>query len=175
GHVDPSNAARLRGYLRRVRAGGAGVAEEVLVLLRAALAHYGIVSLGHGAALERALLRLFATQQEPERRGLLVRAVLRCLVGLARAGVPLVGDLALADALGRVAGMRALVGDALADATIEAREEIFQRAEGAAPREAAGGTGDAGLHGFAPDTAERIGFARLASFELERMPGAEDV
>ena len=175
GHVDPSNAARLRAYLRRVRAGGAGVDEDFLALLRAALAHYGIVSLAHDAALERALMRLFATQQEPERRGLLMRAILRCLVALARAGAPLAADLALGDALGRVAGMRALVSDALADAAIEAREEIFQRAERGSPREAGGGTGDARLLGLAPDTAERIGFARLASFELERMPGAEDV
>jgi acetyl/propionyl-CoA carboxylase alpha subunit/acetyl-CoA carboxylase carboxyltransferase component len=176
GQIDPSNAARLRGYLRRVRAGGAGVAEAFLVLLRRALGHYGIASLAHDPALERALMRLFATQQEPERRQLLVRAILRCLVGLARTGVPLAAEPALADALGRVAGMRALVADALADAAIEAREEIFQPGEPgrpSEPRPAAGG--DPSLHGLDPDTAARIGFARLSSFELERMPGAEDV
>jgi hypothetical protein len=175
GLVDPSNAARLRAYLRRVRGGGAGVAEEFLTLLRGVLAHYGVTSLAHDAALERALMRLFATQQEPERRRLLVRAMLRCLVAVARAGAPLAADAALADACGRIAGMRALVADALADAAIEAREEIFQRGEAGAPRESGSRGGDPRLHGLDPDTAARIGLARLASFELERMPGAEDV
>ena len=173
GQVDPSNAARLRGYLRRVRGGGAGIAEEFLVLVRAALAHYGIPSLAHDAALERALMRLFATQQEPERRRLLVRAILRCLVGAARAGAPLDAEPALEDALARIAGMRALVGDALADAAIEARAETFL--EAGAPGEPSARRGDADLHGLDPETAARVGFARLGSFELERQPGAADV
>ncbi len=175
GHVDPSNAARLRAYLRRARGGGAGIAEDFLVLLRAALAHYGIASLAHDAALERALMRLFATQQEPERRRLLMRAILRCLVGVARAGAPLDADPALEDALARIAEMRALVADALADAAIEARAEIFLHAENGADHEPRSRSGDPSLHGLAPETAARIGFVRLASFELERQPGAEDV
>ena len=71
--------------------------------------------------------------------------------------------------------MRVLVADTLADAAIEAREEIFQRGDVGAPggRGAPGGHPD--LHGLDPDAAARIGLARLSTFELERMPGAEDV
>ncbi|TMA34076.1 MAG: ATP-grasp domain-containing protein, partial [Deltaproteobacteria bacterium] len=127
GHVGPSNAARLRGYVRRMRAGGAGTDEEFRALVRTALAHYGVASLDHGDALERALLRLFATQNAPELRRQLVRAVLRCLAMLARAGAPLAADASLADALGRIAAMRRLVSDALADAAIEAHAVIFER------------------------------------------------
>jgi len=140
GQVGPSNAARLRGSLRRVRAGGAGTGEDFRALLGAALGHYGVASLEHGDSLERALLRLFATQKVPDLRRQLVGAVLRCLAALARAGAPLADDTALADALGRIAAMRALVSDALADAAIEAHAVIFegpaleQRAELAAER-----------------------------------------
>ncbi len=68
GQVNPSNASRLRAYLRRMRAGGAGIAEDFLELLKAALRHYGVESLDHDDALERALLRVFATQNAPDRR-----------------------------------------------------------------------------------------------------------
>ncbi|TMB39059.1 MAG: ATP-grasp domain-containing protein [Deltaproteobacteria bacterium] len=126
GGVVPSNAARLRGYLRRMRAGGAGIGEDFRALLRTALGHYGLASLEHGDALERALLRLLATQNVPDLRRQLVRAVLGCLAALARAGVPLADDAALADALDRIATMRALVSDTLADAAIEAHAVIFE-------------------------------------------------
>ncbi len=140
GYVAPSNAARLRGYVRRMRAAGAGIGEDFLALLRAALGHYGITSLDHGDALERALLRLFATQNVPDLRRQLVRAALRCLTALARAGAPFAADASLGAALGRIAAMRGLVTDALADAAIEAHALIFEapalerRAELAAQR-----------------------------------------
>ena len=127
GQVGPSNAARLRGFVRRMRAGGAGTGEDFRALLRAALAHYGVASLVHGDSLERALLRLFATQNVPELRRQLVGAVLRCLAALARTGARLADDTALADALGRIAAMRALVSDALADAAVEAHAAVFER------------------------------------------------
>ncbi|TMA48336.1 MAG: hypothetical protein E6J81_06030, partial [Deltaproteobacteria bacterium] len=126
GQVGPSNAARLRGYVRRMRAGGAGTGEDFRALLRAALGHYGVTSLDHGDSLERALLRLFATQTVPDLRRQLVRAVLRCLAALPRAEGPLADDAALADALARIAAMRALVSDALADTAIEAHAVIFE-------------------------------------------------
>jgi acetyl/propionyl-CoA carboxylase alpha subunit/acetyl-CoA carboxylase carboxyltransferase component len=125
GVVVPSNAARLRAYVRRMRAAGAGIAEDFLALLRVALGHYGITSLDHGDSLERALLRLFATQSVPELRRQLVGTVLRCLTALARAGAALSVDAALADALDRIAAMRGLVPDALADAAIAAHAVIF--------------------------------------------------
>src|SRR5262249_52380178 len=125
GQVSPSNASRLRAYLRRMRAGGAGIAEDFLELLKAALRHYGVESLDHDDALERALLRVFATQHAPERRRQVLAAALRCLTALARARMPLDSDSRLGEALDRIAAMRALVGAALADAAIEARAAIF--------------------------------------------------
>ena len=136
GHVTPSNAARLRAYVRRMRAGGAGIGEDFLAQLRAALGHYGTPSLDHGDALERAVLRLFATQNVPALRRQLVRAVLRCVSALA----PFAADPGLAAALARLATMRGLVTDALADAAIAARAVIYEgpalerRAELAAQR-----------------------------------------
>ncbi|MBI3767537.1 MAG: biotin/lipoyl-binding protein [Deltaproteobacteria bacterium] len=126
GQVGPSNASRLRAYVRRVRVGGAGIAEEFLAQLRTGLAHYGVTSLDSSDVLERALLRLFATQKDPDLRRHLVRAVLRCLAALARSGVVLEGDRELANALRRIAAVRSLVSDALADAAIEAVDVIFE-------------------------------------------------
>src|SRR5262249_32320735 len=120
GDVGPSNAARLRGYVRRMRAGGAGTGEDFRALLRTALSHYGVHSLDHSDSLERALLRLFATQSVAEQRRQLVRALLRCLIALARAGAPLLADASLADALARITAMRALVSDPVADAATAA-------------------------------------------------------
>src|SRR5262249_9463838 len=48
------------------------------------------------------------------------------LAALARAGAPLAADASLADALARIAAMRALVSDALADAAVEAHAVIFE-------------------------------------------------
>src|SRR3990170_749657 len=79
GEVGPSNSARLRMYVRRMRAGGAGVSEEFLALVRAALARYGVQTLEHS------------------------------------------------DALARIAGMRGLVTDAVADTAADASYVIFER------------------------------------------------
>src|SRR5262245_64857017 len=118
-----------------MRAGGAGIAEDFLDLLKAALRHYGVESLDHDDALERALLRVFATQNAPDRRRQVLAAALRCLTALARARMPLDADAALGKALDRIAAMRALVGDALADAAIEARAAIFDEIGSASCRE----------------------------------------
>jgi acetyl/propionyl-CoA carboxylase alpha subunit/acetyl-CoA carboxylase carboxyltransferase component len=127
GQLGPSNDARMRMFARRVRAGGAGIAEEFLELVRAALAHYGIESTVHSDALERAVLRLLASQQQPELRDRLVLAMLRRAASLARRGVPLAEDARLARALDLIAGMRGLLSNAVADAAIEARYVIFER------------------------------------------------
>ncbi len=140
GDTGPSNAARLRMFVRRARAGGAGLVPEFLALMRTALAHYGIASLDHSEGMERALLRLLATQQTAALRGPLVLAMIRCLTTLARDGVALDGDARLADALRRIAEMRGLVSDAVADAAIEATDLVFdgpaldRQAEAAAQR-----------------------------------------
>jgi acetyl-CoA carboxylase carboxyltransferase component len=127
GDIGPSNAARLRMFVRRLRAGGAGIAEEFLVLVRHALAHYGVLDLAPSDPLERALLRLFASQRAPALRRRLVLGLVRRLTAIARAGRRTADDPALSDALERIAGMRGLVGDALADAAVEARHALFER------------------------------------------------
>jgi acetyl/propionyl-CoA carboxylase alpha subunit/acetyl-CoA carboxylase carboxyltransferase component len=128
GELGPSNSARLRMYVRRLRAGGAGIAEEFLSLVRAALSHYGVDSLDGGDALERAVLRLLATQHASPLRGRLVSALLRRVTGLAERGGPLRADAGLEDALARIASMRGLVSNAVADGAVDARYTIFERA-----------------------------------------------
>lgn len=127
GAQGPSNEARLRMYARRVRAGGAGIAPEYLELLGLALAHYGITSLDPCDALERAVLRLLASQRLAEHRDRLVLAMLRRLTLLAKQGVTLSGDAQLARALEQIPAMRGLLSNPVADAAIEARYEIFER------------------------------------------------
>ena len=73
----------MRGYLRRMRSQGTGVAEEFLDLLRTALAHYEVDSLEHTEALERAVLRMFAAEKEPANRHQLVMSMLRRLIASA--------------------------------------------------------------------------------------------
>ncbi|MGI9432922.1 MAG: biotin/lipoyl-containing protein, partial [Myxococcota bacterium] len=129
GEHGPSNEARLRMYARRVRAGGAGLDEEFLGLIEAALSHYGIHSIEPSDALERAVLRLLATQRQPELRDRLAIAMLRRLIALARRGVHMSGDAGLTRSLDQISGMRGLVSHRVADAAIEARYEIFERPE----------------------------------------------
>ena len=129
GELGPSNEARLRMYARRVRAGGVGIDEEYLELVRRALAHYGIQGLEPSDAIERAVLRLLATQRLPVLRDRLALAMLRRLIVLARRGVHMIGDTRLAGSLERISGMRGMVSHLVADAAIEARYEIFERPE----------------------------------------------
>ncbi len=127
GGIGPSNNARLRMYVRRMRAQGAGIAEEFLDLVRAALVHYGVPDLTHTDALERALLRLLSIQFEPELRHRLASSMLRRITTLGGGGLDLSGDAALGEALDAIIGMRGLVTDAMADAAIEARYALFER------------------------------------------------
>src|SRR5262249_61607185 len=95
-----SNSARLRMFVRRIRAGGAGIAPEFLDLVRRALAHYGVSNLAHSDALERAVLRLLATQRPDELHDRLLLAVLRGVTRLAWGGLPPGAGRALPGALG---------------------------------------------------------------------------
>jgi acetyl/propionyl-CoA carboxylase alpha subunit/acetyl-CoA carboxylase carboxyltransferase component len=124
--LQPSNNARLRMYVRRMRAEGAGLAERFLALLRKALRHYGILGLTPGDALERAVLRLFASQRAPALRHRLVTAMVHRVVALARSGVHLDDARGLVKVLSRIARMRELVPDALADAAIEASYVLLE-------------------------------------------------
>jgi acetyl/propionyl-CoA carboxylase alpha subunit/acetyl-CoA carboxylase carboxyltransferase component/predicted transcriptional regulator len=129
GELGPSNHARLRMYARRVRAAGAGIAEEFLELVKRALAHYGIADLEPSAALERAMLRLLASQEQPEMRDRLALACIHRVHALALAGANLGSDRQLADALDQIARLRGLLSHAVAEAAIEARYVIFERPE----------------------------------------------
>ncbi|MFP8881487.1 MAG: carboxyl transferase domain-containing protein, partial [Myxococcota bacterium] len=128
GDLGPSNHARLRAYMRRMSTGGAGISEEFLAILRNALSHYG-VDLQPCEALERAVLRLVASQLSPELRRRLVAGILHRTHALAASGLHLGHDSALADALSSIAGLRGLVPDALADRAIEASYAIFEGPE----------------------------------------------
>ena len=132
GETEPSNLARLRMYVRRLHAEGAGIDPAFLSLIRAAVAHYGVTSLLPSDALERAVLRLLATQHTGALRRRLVLGIVRRVTGLKNAGLPLRGETPLADALARIAELRSLVSDALADAALEATYVIFETPEVAA-------------------------------------------
>ncbi|MCH2169366.1 ATP-grasp domain-containing protein [Myxococcota bacterium] len=125
GELGPSNDARLRMFVRRLRAGGAGLPEEFLGLVRTALTYYGIDSLNHDDALERAVMRLLASQAS-SLRGRLMLAVLGRVSRLARSGIHLGDDRGVEEALQRIVGMRGLVSHAVADAAIDASYLIFE-------------------------------------------------
>ncbi len=129
GELGPSNHARLRMYARRVRAAGAGIADEFLELVKRALGHYGITSLEPSDALERAMLRLLASQEAPELRDRLALACIQRVHALAKCGEPLGHDRALAEALEEIGRLRGLLSHAVAEAAIEARYVIFERPE----------------------------------------------
>jgi acetyl/propionyl-CoA carboxylase alpha subunit/acetyl-CoA carboxylase carboxyltransferase component len=126
GELGVTNDARMRMYVRRIRAGGAGIHADFLDLLRRAVGHYGVRGLDHSDALERAVLRLLASQRNRELRQRLLLAVLRRVTALARSGIHLGDDASLRDGLARIAGVRGLVSDAVADAALEAGYLIFE-------------------------------------------------
>jgi acetyl/propionyl-CoA carboxylase alpha subunit/acetyl-CoA carboxylase carboxyltransferase component len=125
GEFAPSNDARFRMYVRRIRAGGAGIAQEFLDSIRVALAQYGVVSLEPGDALERAVLRMLSAQRDPALRYRLLLGVLRRVTALSDRGVDIEQDAGLSGALDMVARMRPQVGDALSDAALEASYRIY--------------------------------------------------
>jgi acetyl-CoA carboxylase carboxyltransferase component/pyruvate/2-oxoglutarate dehydrogenase complex dihydrolipoamide acyltransferase (E2) component len=129
GTLGPSNNARLRVYLRRMASQGAGIAEDFLDMLRAALRHYDIETLEYSEDIERAVLRMFASQRDPEHRRRLLMAVLKRLIALVNSGISLSDDLALRDGLMRIAAMRGEITNALADTALEAHYRAYQGVE----------------------------------------------
>ncbi len=127
GQSGPSNNARLRMYLRRLEAEGAGIDDAFLDLVRAALSHYGVDSLTPGDALRRALLRILTCQVEKKLRLTLIQGVLRRITALAQSGIFMADDDRLARALNRIARMRPQVTDAVADAALEAVYVVYQQ------------------------------------------------
>ena len=127
GESGPSNSARLRMFLRRIEAEGAGIDEGYLDLVRAALRHYGVTKLSATDDLRRALLRILSCQADKTLRLSLVLGVLRRISAVAQSGIYLGDDEALARALTRIARMRPQVTDPVADAALEASYVIFQQ------------------------------------------------
>ena len=129
GDVGPSNNARFRMYVRRMRAEGAGIAAEFLALVSRALSHYGVNDLTPTDGLERAVLRMLASEREPTLRQRLVLGMLHRIAALSESGVDLGSERELGHALRRMTSMRGLLPDTVADAAIEAHYLIFERPE----------------------------------------------
>jgi acetyl/propionyl-CoA carboxylase alpha subunit/acetyl-CoA carboxylase carboxyltransferase component len=127
GELGPSNDARFRMYVRRIRASGTGIADDFLDKIKIALSQYGVTSLETGDALERAVLRMLSAQRDPALRYRLMLGVTRRLTALADASAGLSADIDLSRALELVAHMRPQVGDALADAALEASYRIYRQ------------------------------------------------
>jgi acetyl/propionyl-CoA carboxylase alpha subunit/acetyl-CoA carboxylase carboxyltransferase component len=126
GEAGPSSRAILLDAVRRYREGGAWLPEGFRASLLAALAHYGVADLAPTEALERALLRLIASQAAPDLRRRLVLGCLARVHALAGSGLALGDDQGLDDVLERIAGLRGHVSDAIADLSLEARYAIFE-------------------------------------------------
>lgn len=163
GEVGPSNNSRLRTFVRRLHAGGAGLDGDFLRRMRVALAHYGVTDFADADPLERAVLRLLASQHTAALRYRLVLGLIRRLRALGADSRRLRRDDALADALSNIGAMRGLVGDALADAALEARHALFdkprleRRLARVGPRRT-------------PPRRPDLGIERLARFDLEEIP-----
>ena len=127
GQSGPSNSARLRMYLRRIEAEGAGIDEVFLDLVRSALSHYGVDDLAPSDALRRALLRILTCQVAKKLRLSLILGVLRRITALAQSGIYMGDDDRLARALNRIVRMRPQVTDAVADAALESAYVVFQQ------------------------------------------------
>ncbi|MDG2051729.1 MAG: biotin carboxylase N-terminal domain-containing protein [Myxococcota bacterium] len=119
GESGPSNDARFRMYIRRIRAEGSGIEPAYLDIVGRALARYGVPDLQPSDGLLRVILRMFSAQRETELRYRLVLALLRRLQELAKVGVNLSEDQALSDSIARIARLRPQVSDAVADAALE--------------------------------------------------------
>jgi len=136
GGPGPSNHAQLRDVVRRLRHGDAIVSSAFQDVLQRALRHYGVRDTAPSDALERATLRLLASQLAPALRRRLVLGCLGRIHALVHSGIHLGNEPALDDALARTAGLRPLVSDAVADLALEARYAIFEgpRLQGEAER-----------------------------------------
>ncbi len=125
-----SNNALLRIYLRRMRAGGSGLPEAFVEVLKKALSHYDEVDgLNYGGALERAVIRLFSTQLDQGQRVLLASAILQRIQNLSTRELQLDKDRELRRTLGNIASMRGHLPNSLCDSAIEAIYSIYQRPE----------------------------------------------
>jgi acetyl/propionyl-CoA carboxylase alpha subunit/acetyl-CoA carboxylase carboxyltransferase component len=125
--LGPSNDARMTMYLRRMQAEGAGIAPSFLEELRRALRHYSIDSLTPGDALQRAILRCYATRTTGDLRARLMIALIGVLIRLAEHGETFERDPGLRDALERLALLRGVVPPTVADMAAQARFHLFEK------------------------------------------------
>lgn len=190
GELGPSNDARMSMYLRRIGAGGAGIASDFLDQLRRVLVLYEITSLEPTPALERAVLRLQATRTTLDLRNRLVVALLQLLMRLGAEGQEFTRYAELGDALDRLALLRGTVPPGVADLAAHARFVLFER-----PRRVPGSAGSqpdlsltvvsapdeaalaevAGRVGMSIEEARRIELWRLVHFDLERVETFEGI
>jgi acetyl-CoA carboxylase carboxyltransferase component/pyruvate/2-oxoglutarate dehydrogenase complex dihydrolipoamide acyltransferase (E2) component len=126
GEAGPSSRAILLDAVRRYHEGGAWLPEAFRASLLRALAHYGVADLTATDSLERAFLRLLASQAAPELRRRLVLGCLARVHALGGSGLALGDDGSLDEVLERIAGLRGHVSDAIADLSLEARYAIFE-------------------------------------------------
>lgn len=122
-----SNNALMRLYLRRVRAGGSGLPEAFSKALETGLKHYDDVSdLTYSEALERAVMRMFASQLNADLRNRLIAAIVHRIAALSEY-LDLSKDEPLQQALSAIAALRGHVPNQLADSVTEAIYLIYQR------------------------------------------------
>ena len=192
--LGPSNDALMAIYLRRLTAEGAGIDPGFLALVRKALAHYDIDSLRPCDALERAVLRLYATRTTLALRSRLIEGLLHMLVRLGERGETFSRHPELAGALDRLNLLRGAVSETVADLSAQAHYALFDR-PAAAQREVASAPVVDLAHtlipppdaealarrarelALDPEVARRIELWRLDSFDLERIEieGFEDI
>ena len=126
GEAGPSSRALLLDWARRYREGEEALEEGLRPAVLRALAHYGVTELEPSEELERALMRMLASQHTSDLRRRLVRGCLARLRACAASGLHLGQDRNLDGVLEQMAGLRGLVSDAVADLSLEARYAIFE-------------------------------------------------
>jgi acetyl/propionyl-CoA carboxylase alpha subunit/acetyl-CoA carboxylase carboxyltransferase component len=122
-----SNNALMRLYLRRVRADGSGLPEAFSKALETGLKHYDdVTSLTYSDALERAVMRMFASQLNADLRNRLIGAIVHRIAALSD-HLDLSKDDPLQQSLSAIASLRGHVPNQLADSVTEAIYLIYQR------------------------------------------------
>jgi acetyl/propionyl-CoA carboxylase alpha subunit/acetyl-CoA carboxylase carboxyltransferase component len=185
--LGPSAEARMAMYLRRMEAEGAGIAPSFLDDLRRALSHYDINTLAPTPALQRAMLRLYATRTTKSLRDRLVTGLLGLLIRLSEEGETFNRYPELRDALDRLRVLRGTVPPTVADIAAQARFRIFERRSGEAsssdiarpdqirftvvpaPSTDTDSRRRSEALGLTTEESERLELWRLADFELERL------
>ena len=125
--LGPSNDSRMAMYMRRISIEGEGIEPSFLDALRRALKHYDIQSLEPGEGLERVVLRMFCTRQDPQLRERITVGLLQLAIRLAQAGEQFDSRHELEGVLDRLALLRGTVSPSIADLASHARFILFDR------------------------------------------------